>query len=156
MSWSAIFLLIFVGTTCLRGQYAYFDSTTDTIAVSGGTTISSSAMTMEAVFVLTAGSTGSLYFEEVSGLEHKQLYLGDSLLGGFAFTFSVPTAATVSIPVTLNVPHHFAFVQSSARRMLLDGLLVYEDFSAGASIANSPAHGRFAFLGEVGRTESGH
>lgn len=123
--------------TRLPAQFAYFGKDTDTIAVSGGTNVSA-AITIEAVFILTSGTGGTLYFEQRNGTEHKQLATDSTSVSGFALA-SFPTSAQQNLTVSLNTAHHLAFVQNSgdsSRRLFFDGTLVFEDFNGGGLIAN--------------------
>ncbi len=105
-------------------QYAFFDSNTDTIAVSGGTILGTTA-TFEVIFSLT-GTGGALYFEQVNGQEHKQLSASPGSISGFAFTLgSNENTFSLSTAVAPNVFHHLAFVRDGVEeRLYLNGVLI--------------------------------
>jgi hypothetical protein len=127
---------LFLNQKCI-GAYLLFDSITDTIGINNGTILNTTA-TFEAVVSLNSNSPyGSIYFEEVSGLEHKSLDVGPNHMVGYVFNggadiFEVPTI------VTPNVFHHVAFVHDNTNeRLYLDGNLIASR-TYGANIWNSP------------------
>ena len=138
---------------------AYFDDTSDTVMFEGDTELGTAA-TLEAVVSLTADVTGHVFFEQVSGKDHKQLMVGSRNVSGFAFSPQVNVSGFehTDTEVTLNTFHHVAFVRDGREeRLYLDGRLLERRSAEGdigdavqtAAVPFSPA----PFPGAIGASQ---
>jgi hypothetical protein len=108
-----------------HAQFARFDTVTDTIGVAGQTVLGTAA-TFEARVLLEPGGSGSIYMEQVSGLEDKRLALDETGPGAIGFTLgSNQNSFFAPVTVSTGVFHHVAFVRDGGQeRLYLDGNLV--------------------------------
>ena len=116
---------LLIGTTS-QAQYVRFDQLTDTISVSGNSTMTN-AITMEARIMFTSlDEYTSIFREWTICYEDKTLRIYDSILGGYIWPQPWPTAyLQSSVPVSLNNWYHVAYVyDSNEQRLYIDGTLV--------------------------------
>ncbi len=114
-----------------------FTNTTDTIAVSTGTTLTS-ASTYEAriLFTTALNRFGMVFNEWTNGQEDKMLTAGPTGLTGYNYPV-FGSMLNGSPAVSLNTWHHIAMVYDGAQeRLYLDGVLVSSRASSG-SIGNA-------------------
>ncbi len=126
-----------------------FTNTTDTIAVSTGTTLTS-ASTYEAriLFTTALNRNGFVFNEWTNGQEDKFLGAGPSNLGGYNYPLGAGLDLTGSPTVTLNTWHHIAMVYDGAQeRLYLDGVLIASRASSG-SVGNGAG---LPFIGAIFR-----
>jgi DNA-binding SARP family transcriptional activator len=116
----------------LHAQVARFDATTDTIAIAGQTVLGTAA-TFEARVSIDVGGSGSVYFEQANGREHKQLALSETSVSGMGFTLpSNQTSLSAGVAVSTGVFHHIAFVRDGGEeRIYFDGLLLTQRSAVG-------------------------
>lgn len=134
-----------------QAGYAYFGNTSDTISISGGTSISG-ALTMEAVIYFTAAPSGptNIFNEYTFGLEDKHLGFDGSDFTGYAFPVG-GTALRSTVSLSLNSWHHLAYVFSGIQdRLYLDGTLVAAR-NIISSVGNSTGN---PFIGADPRSDS--
>lgn len=125
-----------------------FTNTTDTIAVSTGTTLTS-ASTYEARILFTTGLNryGMVFNEWTNSQEDKYLSAGPTGLVGYNYPV-VGTTLNGTTTLTLNTWHHIAMVYDGAQeRLYLDGVLISSRASSGA-IGNGAGLG---FIGSIFR-----
>src|SRR5262245_61606579 len=109
-----------------QAQYAVFDQNTDTIAITSGTILTTTA-TFEAVVLLSDPVKGSVFREQGDANELKTLSLSAIDLEGFAkWTNTDPGGFSAAATITLGVFHHIAFVHAGTlnpiqQRLYLDG-----------------------------------
>ncbi|MEI8109169.1 MAG: LamG-like jellyroll fold domain-containing protein [Verrucomicrobiota bacterium] len=144
-------LLIISAFACMGGAesnagLAYFRNSTDTISVSGGTTIAN-AITIEAVVIPIAPVNGMIFNEYTFGLEDKMLGYSQNEIGGYIFPL---TYLAAPVTISLGVSHHLAYVYDGAQdRIYVDGILFASRL---ASIAAGNGSGA-AFVGAINRTD---
>lgn len=137
--------------TCnaVHAQYILFNNQTDTIALSGQTTLSNS-VTYEAQVYLTSSlnGQGNVFNEWTNAQEDKMFRLGQSEIQGFSFPAGGPTVFNPSATITLNQWHHVAYVfDGSLDRIYLDGSLIGSRVAIG-TINNASGQ---PFLGAIFR-----
>jgi hypothetical protein len=132
-----------------------FSNTTDTISISGHTTIGTAA-TYEALIRLTGpySSSGILYNEWGNQSSDKSLYVGLDVLAGFSWPVNSPTPMTAYPTVGIGT-HHIAYVYDGAQEALyLDGseILVRP---ANGSVANNPTASAIGAIFRDGAAQAG-
>lgn len=124
-------LFAFVVPNASLAGVVLFDQPTDTISVSGQTVIGT-ASTYEAQILFTGdhNGSGSVFSEWQWGAEDKTLGAGPDLLSGYNYYDHRGYLWSDSLPITLGLWHHIAFVyDGSEQRLYVDG----------QSIASRPA-----------------
>lgn len=138
-------LLLVLAAVEGRAQYARFDQNTDTIALAGETNLGTTA-TFEAVIAISDPAYATVFFEQVNGIEDKDLIVGATGVKGYAYNTASDVVDGVA-PVSLNVFHHIAFVHDvTQQRVYLDGVLIGSRAVSG-TIGNATQAGHPAAIG---------
>ena len=144
-----IVCLLALNPAMIQAQHILFDMPTDTISLSGQTTLSSS-VTYEAQvqFTATYQRRGFVFNEWANATEDKWFLVGPNQVQGFSFPAGAPGVLSGDVSLTLNQWHHIAYVYNGSQDMLfVGGNLIASRASSGA-ISNA---GGGAFLGSLFR-----
>lgn len=144
-----IVCLLALNPAMVQAQHILFDMPTDTIAISGQTTLSNS-VTYEAQVLFTGAyqGRGFVFNEWANASEDKWFSVGPNGLDGFSFPTGGPGVLSGSVLLALNQWHHVAYVHNGSQDMLFaDGSLIASRTSTGP-ISNA---GGGAFLGSLFR-----
>jgi hypothetical protein len=120
------------------GSAAFFDEATDTIQVSGQTTIGTTSTYEAVVSFPTSGASGRVFNEWTNFQEDKLLEVGLSYIFGFNFPDSAGGIQANDLTLSTDTWHHVAYVDDgSQERLYLDGTLVASQVNGSGDVGDS-------------------